>query len=318
MKAISSEKSDSRWQKTPVANLMRHKPSGNYYARIRVSGKLIWKSMKTDTMSVAKLRLGDFHKKERQRAEAQAAVSRGKMTFADALQTYRERLKGDHSLKQRSKNYREERITALLKSWPELKQIDVSKISKTDCLTWSAEFGKKASPTAFNNTIGTLRMVLDVAIEAGARYDNPAVLIKRKKVRRKLLQLPSQKQFLDLVTAIRKSEGGLAERCADLVEFLAYSGCRYSKALEVVKRLSEVGCRLDPSSKDEMQFLRACLIRLKTYDLIELIALLVQHNFAERKVFLNLMKNPAIRSKYDFHQPKLYRLFPELKPKKIG
>ena len=131
MKAISSEKSDSRWQKTPVANLMRHKPSGNYYARIRVSGKLIWKSMKTDTMSVAKLRLGDFHKKERQRAEAQAAVSRGKMTFADALQTYRERLTGDHSLKQRSKNYREERITALIKSWPELKQIDVSKISKT-------------------------------------------------------------------------------------------------------------------------------------------------------------------------------------------
>jgi len=47
---------------------MRHKPSGNYYARIRVGGKLIWKSMKTDTMSVAKLRLGDFHKKERQRA----------------------------------------------------------------------------------------------------------------------------------------------------------------------------------------------------------------------------------------------------------
>jgi len=233
MKAISSEKSDSRWQKTPVANLMRHKPSGNYYARIRVSGKLIWKSMKTDTMSVAKLRLGDFHKKERQRAEAQAAVSRGKMTFADALQTYRERLTGDHSLKQRSKNYREERITALIKSWPELKQIDVSKISKTDCLTWSAEFGKQASPTAFNNTIGTLRMVLDVAIEAGARYDNPAVLIKRKKVRRKLLQLPSQKQFIDLVTAIRNGEGGWAERCADLVEFLAYSGCRKGEAARV-------------------------------------------------------------------------------------
>ena len=27
--------------KKPVANLMRHKPSGNYYARIRVGGKLI-------------------------------------------------------------------------------------------------------------------------------------------------------------------------------------------------------------------------------------------------------------------------------------
>jgi hypothetical protein len=98
VEAIPAEKSDSPWQKTPVANLMRHKSSGNYYARIRVSGKLIWKSLKTDTMSVAKLRLGDFHKSERQRAEAQTAVSRGKMTFDEALQTYRERLKGDHSL----------------------------------------------------------------------------------------------------------------------------------------------------------------------------------------------------------------------------
>jgi hypothetical protein len=52
----SSGKTGSIWQKTPVANLMRHKPSGNYYARIRVGGKLIWKSMKTDPMSVAKIR----------------------------------------------------------------------------------------------------------------------------------------------------------------------------------------------------------------------------------------------------------------------
>ncbi len=82
----------------------------------------IWKSLKTDRISVAKLRLGDFHKEERQRAAAQTAVARGKMTFADALQTYRERLKGDHSLKARSKSYREERITALLKSWPDLNE----------------------------------------------------------------------------------------------------------------------------------------------------------------------------------------------------
>jgi hypothetical protein len=87
---------------------MRHKPSGNYYARIRVSGKLIWKSMKTGDKSVAKLRLGDFHKTDRQRVEALAAVSRGKMTFADILQICRERLKGDHALKQQSKNYRAE------------------------------------------------------------------------------------------------------------------------------------------------------------------------------------------------------------------
>lgn len=46
------------------------------------------------------------------------------MTFEQALKTYRERLKADVSLKDRSKEYREERIAALLKSWPELSDMD--------------------------------------------------------------------------------------------------------------------------------------------------------------------------------------------------
>jgi integrase len=233
MKTNSSDETESRWQKTPVANLVRHVPSGNYYARIRVRGKLIWKSLKTDRISVAKLRLGDFHKEERQRAAAHTAVARGKMTFGAALETYRERLKGDYALKDRSKTYRQERIAALLKSWPDLEQTDVSEISKTDCLTWAARFGEKSSPSAFNNTVGTLRLVLDIAVEAGARYDNPATQIKRKKIRQKLMHLPSQEQFPELVKAIRNSDGGWGDRCADLVEFLAFSGCRKGEAARV-------------------------------------------------------------------------------------
>ena len=233
MKTNSSDNTEQRWQKTPVANLVRHVQSGNYYARIRVRGKLIWKSLKTDRISVAKLRLGDFHKEERQRAAAQTAVARGKMTFADALQTYRERLNGDQSLKDRAKHTGEERITALLKSWPDLNQMDVAQISKADGLAWAARFGKTASPSAFNNTIGTFELVLDIAVEAGARYDNPAIHIKRKKIRQKQLQLPSQKQFVELITTIRNGDGGWAERCADLVEFLAYSGCRKGEAARV-------------------------------------------------------------------------------------
>ena len=106
MKTNSSDNTELRWQKTPVANLVRHVQSSNYYARIRVRGKLIWKSLKTDRISVAKLGLGDFHKEERQRAAAQTARCAGEDDFCRCLQTYRERLKGDHSLKDRSKSYR--------------------------------------------------------------------------------------------------------------------------------------------------------------------------------------------------------------------
>jgi hypothetical protein len=51
MKSNSSDNTDARWQKTPVTNLVRHVQSGNYYARIRVRGKLIWKSLKTDRIN---------------------------------------------------------------------------------------------------------------------------------------------------------------------------------------------------------------------------------------------------------------------------
>ena len=73
---------DKEWQKTPYSNLIRYVPSGIYYARLRVKGKLIRKSLKTDVLSVGKLRLGDFEKHERQRAETGEAAAHGRMTMA--------------------------------------------------------------------------------------------------------------------------------------------------------------------------------------------------------------------------------------------
>ena len=68
------------------------------------------------------------------------------MAFSQALETYRERLKGDYSLKDRSKVYREERIAALLKSWPELAAIDVAQVSKTDCALAGCAVRPKRQP----------------------------------------------------------------------------------------------------------------------------------------------------------------------------
>jgi hypothetical protein len=106
----SETETDSEWQKTPYANLVRYKSSGIYFARFRVRGKLIRRSLKTSQISVAKLRLADLEKEESQRAEHQTSVTKGAMEFADALAIYKQRLAGDGSLKLRSKAYREERI----------------------------------------------------------------------------------------------------------------------------------------------------------------------------------------------------------------
>src|SRR5205814_8182535 len=83
---------ESLWVKTSVSNLVRYKPSGIYFARVRVAGKLIRQSLKTGVFSVAKIRLADLVQEKRKAAEAEKVATNGKMTFGDALALYRQNL----------------------------------------------------------------------------------------------------------------------------------------------------------------------------------------------------------------------------------
>ncbi len=222
-------KSESVWQKTPFANLLRYKPSKTYFARMRVRGKLIRRSLETQLLTVAKMRLSEMEKAERQTADSMTAVAGGKMTFGDALAVFRVRLQGGQTKakKPRSKAYREERIQALLKSWPTLEKTDVRKISKADCLNWAAGYQAKFSATNYNNTKDSLKMVLDVAIESGARYDNPANFVKRTRVIVKEIKLPSQEDFQKVLATIKH------KTVADLVRFAAYTGMRIGETRKI-------------------------------------------------------------------------------------
>jgi len=223
-----------QWQKTSYANLIRYVPSGAYFARIRVRGKLIRRSLKTDVLSVAKLRLADLEKTERQGASDAKSVENGRMAVGDAMRIHLERVDGDQSIKPRTKQYHHQRITALRKSWPGLEQRELRSITKADCLEWGAKFGCKASSSAFNHSIGVLRGLFEIGIEAGARYDNPARHLKRASERPKALQLPEPEQFRQFVRIIEEAGGGYSRPCANLVRFLAYGGFRKSEAGHIV------------------------------------------------------------------------------------
>ena len=221
------------WQKTPFANLVRYVPSGKYFARLRVHGKLIRRCLKTNRITVAKIRLADLEKNERQRVEVQGVVANGNMRFGDALAMFRSRLRNDGSLKPRTKAFREERIAALLNSWPELEDCEVRKISKQDCLTWAVGYAQNASPQCFNTSLATLRMIIEVAIEAGARYDNPARFVKK-------LRIPPEGTASARPRAVLENGGKheqvnrrFSKDCAALVRFLAFGGFRKSEAANI-------------------------------------------------------------------------------------
>ena len=218
------------WQKSQYTNLIRYVPSGTYYARIRIRGKLLRKSLNTNLISVAKLRLTDLEKAERQAGENQDAIGNGKMTFGQAADVFRQRIQGDASLKPRTKEYYEQRIVALLRSWPGLAEMELRRITKADCLGWASRIGAAVSPTAYNHTISILRGIIELGVECGARYDNPARFIKRVGERRKKLQLPDFDQFQTFLVEIETSGSGFSEPCAELVRFLAFGGFRKMEA----------------------------------------------------------------------------------------
>jgi integrase len=221
------------WQKTQFANLIRYVPSGTYYARIRIRGKLLRKSLGTDLISVAKLRLTDFERAERQAGECKDAVANGKMTFGQAMEVYRERVKGNAGLKPRTKFYHQERLAALLKSWPGLAGTELRRLSKSDCLNWGSAFGSKSSASSFNHTISILRAVLEIGVESGARYDNPARFVKRLSEKPKRLELPAFDKFEAFVGAVETSGSGFSKPCGEMVRFLAFGGFRKTEASQI-------------------------------------------------------------------------------------
>jgi integrase len=230
MRRLPGTAKPKRWQKSSHANLVRYVPSGVFFCRMKVRGVLIRKSLKTDVLSVARLRLADEEKKHRYAADRKLALQRGssELSFGDALELYRERLRNDAVIKRRTRDYYGQRVDALLKSWPTLRESKVRDITANDCEKWAAKFS--GSPTAFNNTLLVLRFVLDICIENGVLYENVALRVSRRKVKPKELRLPDNEQFAALVEAVENAGGRFSKDCADLVRFLTYGGVRLGES----------------------------------------------------------------------------------------
>ena len=228
MSAGKSRSKSKAWQKTPITNLIRYVPSGFLFARIRINGKLIRRTLKTKTLSVAKLRLVDLEKSERGRTELNEAYNEGKLTFGEAMAIFEARVKKDPALKPRTKEHRAERISVIKKTWPSVLNTDIRRITRQDCLNWA--HGYKSSAINFNKTVQTIRKIFEIGIESGIRYDNPANAIKMMKIRVEPLQLPSRDQFVAIVKQVRAVNKRYSQDAADLIEFLAYGGFRKSEA----------------------------------------------------------------------------------------
>lgn len=218
---------DGQWRSFPkVPHLLQYVSNGNYYARIKVSGKIIRESLKTGVWTTAKLRLTDFLKEKQE--------GRGKVVaplFSESVDLFKRELEHDTTIKPQSKQYRLWCLGKLQKTWPDLWELRLDEITPEACKEWAAKLVKEIACHYYNNTLGTLKQVLQTGIKAhkangGIVLESPAAELKKTRVKQKELRLPETLQFKELVANVRKRSGGWGPRDGDLVEFLAYSGLR--------------------------------------------------------------------------------------------
>ena len=224
-----------KWQKSTHTGLVKYVPTGGYYAVFRVAGKLRWTSLKTKTLSVAILRLGDLKKKERAVASQNSRLEDGTLTLADAAKRHMEALEHNRRIKSRTKAYYAEVLKKIRSEWLGWDLVPLAKVTKADCLEWAKRMAG-CSPSVFNHSVGLLRKILNVGVESGVLYVNPAQAIPKAKISQRRLILPGTHQFASFVASIEGSGSGWSKPCADLVRFLAFGGFRKAEAANITWR----------------------------------------------------------------------------------
>jgi len=144
-----------------------------------------------------------------------------------------------------TKQFRMRFELTLRRTWPELFETEMRRVTPEACQAWlqrfenggSAFLGKRAkqiktaanSPTTVNGAIAFLQRIFAIGVKAGIVYRNPAQDLERKPARKKLLRLPNRSQFAAIISYIRR-QPGWGRIAGDLAEGLAYSGMRLGES----------------------------------------------------------------------------------------
>ena len=111
----------------------------------------------------------------------------------------------------------------------------IRNVTTSDCEKWVVHRGGKLAPQTFVHELEVIRAVFNYAQHHGLLLTNPALDFKRPKLTQPKIVVPTRGQFMELIAAIRFSDGRADSQAkskdgADMVEFLAYSGVRVGEA----------------------------------------------------------------------------------------
>ena len=210
---------------TKVAECLYRNEHGTYFALLKVRGKQIKRSLKTKDFALARRWLADFRKKAHG-----LSGENGGMTF-DQLS---ERWLGLKKSDLRPASWK--RLKGILHTVnPFFGGLPVRSIGQTQVEAWKIKRGAAVSPRSFNYEREVILNLFEYA-RTGLRIilENPAEQVKKRKVGKAEIVIPTKDQFRILIETLR-AEPRAAE-AANFVEFLGYSGLRLGEATRILWR----------------------------------------------------------------------------------
>jgi integrase len=198
-----------------------------YFALIKVSGKQIKRSLKTDDLAMAKRCLKEF----RAKADRLHGKENRNVRFEELAEVWLQSIKP--ALKPKSWDRRRVAVAGLTRF---LKGMPVKSIGYQEIDEWRRRRGSTLSARTHNIELETLKLLLRYAGDRGILLDNQAERFKRRKESKAVVKIPSRREFSALMTELDFAPKAVASGAAAMVEFLAYSGMRVGEAREVTFR----------------------------------------------------------------------------------
>ena len=183
-------------------NLYRNSDSGKYYVRVKRAGKQIWRALKTDKITIARLRRENAIQKI---GVQKNSLSRDNLKLAECVESYLQG-KRDEGLKALSYEYCERSVKMIRDHFKGFDAYLVEAFTAHECKTLTDRLKGKYSKRRFNGALWTLRGILAVAVRAKVIKDNPAMDIKPFRLEQNARELPTDEKFYNLIVQLRRNK----------------------------------------------------------------------------------------------------------------
>ncbi len=214
--------------------LYRNSSSGTYIARVKRKGKEFKQSLKTKDRKLAERRLRDYRA---QVGNLSGSAADRRVRFELIAQKWMRA----HSIGLKTSSAKRNEC-CLGQLQPHFGFRAISEIAPLHCEEWAAERSGQVSGSSFNKELEVLKAVFELALREGLILNNPARDLKRRKLGKKEIVIPTREEYSRLVETLQSFDRR-AEEAVYLVQLLALSGTRLGEATEMLWRHVDFGRR---------------------------------------------------------------------------